>query len=266
MSGSGTILAACALGRNVILVELEAKFVKMQQDNWSKIKRLGPLLGCRMGEATILQGDARKLPELLVDACVFSPPYTNVLAAQDRKWLEEHKHEITSGGKAGVEFGPAMNPQNYSHSNISNLPYGSVDAICTSPPYEGSFNEKQHNAPSYKKWDKVIVRQKYSDSTSQIGNLKEDNYLQAMYEVYLGCRQVLKPDGLMILVTKNFIRNKKVVRLDLDTIKLCENAGFNLKEILKRKLTQQSFWRTIYYQKFPDVERIEYEDVLIFKG
>ena len=70
----------------------------------------------------------------------------------------------------------------------------------------------------------------------------------------------------MVLVTKNFIRDKKIVPLDLDTIKLCEQAGFKLIDRLKRKLTQQSFWRTIYHQKFPDVPKIEYEDVLIFKA
>ena len=69
----------------------------------------------------------------------------------------------------------------------------------------------------------------------------------------------------MCLVVKNFIRDKKIVPLDLDTIKLCEQAGFKLIDRLKRKLTQQSFWRTIYHQKFPDVPKIEYEDVLIFR-
>ena len=69
----------------------------------------------------------------------------------------------------------------------------------------------------------------------------------------------------MVLVTKNFIRDKQIVRLDLDTIALCEKAGFTLVERLQRKLTQQSFWRTIYQQKYPDAPRIEYEDILVFK-
>lgn len=52
----------------------------------------------------------------------------------------------------------------------------------------------------------------------------------------------LKPNGKMILVTKNFIRKKKVVRLDKDTIKLAESAGFKLKERHKRKIIHPSFW------------------------
>ena len=69
----------------------------------------------------------------------------------------------------------------------------------------------------------------------------------------------------MILVTKNFIRNKTVIRLDTDTIKLCEQAGFSYLERHYRRLPSQSFWRIIYAQKHPEVEQILNEDVLVFK-
>ena len=68
----------------------------------------------------------------------------------------------------------------------------------------------------------------------------------------------------MILVTKNFIRNKQIVRLDEDTIKLCGQAGFKFKERHYRELPAQSFWRVIYKQKYPDAPEIKYEDVLVF--
>lgn len=86
-----------------------------------------------------------------------------------------------------------------------------------------------------------------------------------MFLVYRQCWKVLKPEGLLILVVKNFIRNKQIVRLDLDTIKLCEQAGFSFVERHYRKLTQMSFWRTIYHQKYPEVEKLDKEDILIFK-
>lgn len=345
MAGSGTVLIACALGRNVVLVELEDKFVKMQEANWQKIKSLGPMLGCQMGQATILQGDSRRLPELLVDKCIFSPPYglgeglghgektksklraekyrsttytdkvdkivtsppyADQTPAQDRKWLEEHKHEITSNGKAGVEFGPAMQKPNYQPNNISSLPYGEISAVISSPPYEGTITGKElpqseksierksgkekwgkHlrlgqsqltkyadailTSPPYEKRDKEgkgkhreVSIVKYSDNQENIGNLKSENYLQAMLSVYQNCHKILKAEGLLCLVVKNFIKDKKIVRLDLDTIKLCEKAGFVLKERLARKLTHQSFWRIIYAKRFPDAPKIEFEDVLIF--
>lgn len=34
MAGSGTLLVACSLGRNVILLELEDRFVRMCERNW----------------------------------------------------------------------------------------------------------------------------------------------------------------------------------------------------------------------------------------
>lgn len=341
MTGSGTILIACTLGRNVVCVELEEKFVKMQQDNWEKIKSLGPMLGHQMGQATILQGDARDLDGLLADNILFSPPYAE---AQ------------TGGGLSSASLGignykvttklpkPAYDPRTHGKTKgqIANLPYGEIsavissppyegsgvsagnvgreiekrwgkgkslssgrkyaDAVITSPPYEGSLESSRHvggiverenlrdnggnmslpvaytdldpNIKRLRKHDRSnkkaggpygkSLAHPYSGADENIGNLKNENYLQAMLSVYRQCRGVLKKDGLLVLVTKNFIRDKKVIRLDLDTIKLCEQAGFILKERLQRKLTQQSFWRTIYHKKFPDVEKIEYEDVIIF--
>lgn len=308
MAGSGTILVACAIGRNVICVELEKKFVKMQQDNWEKIQRLGPMLGYTMGQAQIIQGDARNLDNVLADCAIFSPPYAEAL---DR---DEHKH---SGGRVEVMLKDSYlkSKQGKTKGQISNLPYGSISAVISSPPYEGSISGKElpesekkvERKSGKEKWGKHLrlgqsQLTKYSDKvdvvctsppfseqmqdvkwmqknqprkyrathdpkrqlSDNIGNLKSDSYLEAMLLVYQGCYKVLKPEGLMILVTKNFIRNKAIVRLDSDTIKLCEQAGFTLTERLKRKLTQQSFWRRIYMQKYPDAPKIDFEDVLVF--
>ena len=85
-----------------------------------------------------------------------------------------------------------------------------------------------------------------------------------MLQVYQGCFSVLRDGGLMILVTKNFIRNQKEIRLDLDTIKLCEQAGFTFKERHYRHLSFQSFWRVIYRQKYPDAPVLDKEDILVF--
>ena len=75
MSGSGTALVGCSMGRNVICVELESKFIEIIKGNWQKIQQRGPMMGCEMGQATILQGDARNLEGLLVDKIITSPPY-----------------------------------------------------------------------------------------------------------------------------------------------------------------------------------------------
>ena len=110
-----------------------------------------------------------------------------------------------------------------------------------------------------------VVGSGYSPNVDNIGNLKSDSYLSAMLQVYQQCYKVLKPDGLMILVTKDFIRNKQRVLLSIDTLKLCERAGFVLEDWHERVLTQQSFWRVIYKKKYPDAPTIDTEDVLVFK-
>ncbi len=307
MTGSGTILVACAIGRNIICVELEQKFVDMQQANWQKIKALGPILGYKMGEAVILQGDARNLEGLLADSCIFSPPFAGSKVERDPdNKSDKYGHYEHGGLKCDIPT---------SEGQISNLPYGEIsavissppyegsletgsrhtkggiperdkklgqtgtyaDVICTSPPYEGSISGKSEaDREREKEWCRrqgvnpdtascITIPSEYSGKQDNIGNLKSENYLSAMLLVYQQCHRVLREGGLMILVTKNFIRNKQIVCLDTDTIQLCETAGFTLKERLKRKLTQQSFWRIIYQRKYPDAPKIEFEDILVFE-
>lgn len=247
MAGSGTILVACSMGRNVITVELEQKFVDMQKGNWQKIQERGPMMGYQMGQATILQGDARNLSGLLVKKIITSPPYA-----------------ITGVGDwqtSRVEF------QAWVINEIATLPYGSIDKVITSPPYA----ETTHHSDDPSEVIKLLPGRKgrlagtAGNSKGQIGYLKPDSYLEAMRQVYSECHKVLKDGGLMCLVLKNFIRNKAIVRLDLDTIKRCESVGFSLKERHERKLTQQSFWRTIYKQKYPDAPEINQENLLVME-
>jgi 16S rRNA G966 N2-methylase RsmD len=148
---------------------------------------------------------------------------------------------------------------------------GYVDEIISSPPYEeaqkggglaakGSYPNLLH--------DNEISDRAYSDQThnftaGNIGSLKTDNYLQAMLKVYAECFKVLKPGGVMVLITKNFVRSKQIVRLDLDTIELCEKAGFTFLERWYRHLTSFSFWVVLQYRKTG--VRVEYEDILVFR-
>lgn len=307
MAGSGTTMLACTLGRNVVLIELEEKFCKMMIDNWEQV-RMRPQLGSEMGDCQIIQGDARGL-EGLFDKIVTSPPYSEGLGHQHRQYGRD------------IEASKSIQAPEYSGhpSNIGNLPYGNIDSIITSPPYEGTVSDdkegpgaggSEHRFGRWKKGtakkhsytqhgepvDAVITSPPYEESLSpdrhklvdgngigkrdpklagtgqyeisqkdNIGNLKGDTYLSAMLEVYKGCHSVLKPAGLMILVTKNFLRNQEEVRLDTDTISLCQMAGFQLLERHYRLLPSQSFWRIIYMQKYPSAPVIDKEDILVFE-
>ena len=421
MTGMGTALIGCAMGRNVICVELESKYIKMMENNWEKIQQVGPMMGHEMGQCRIMQGDARNLEGVLadkvitsppfaeqptvsrtehgilkhpqgckcnfckknrgnagelqgyrrgidngtsqgqigqlpygsVDAMVTSPPYAEtgvgdwqnpraefqawVLSElrtkghvewQGKKYSEAewramnhgrldgrttkgvHKQPTDGYGKAEGQIGslpygdvdavvtspPYSNRMDgggepmgdfapYSgerkdwftqrpQENIGNLRYGDVDAVITSPPYE-----ERHSYPDAERERRAVeklkahpnskiggirIHEHESDNPDNVGNLRGSSYLEAMLQVYSQCYKILKPNGLLILVLKNFIRNKKVVRLDLDTIKLCEQCGFKLFERHYRKLITESFWRVIYRQKYPDAETIDHEDILVF--
>lgn len=102
-----------------------------------------------------------------------------------------------------------------------------------------------------------------SQDPSNIGNLKKETYLEAMLKVYREIYAVLKPEGKAIIIIKPFIRNRKVVDLPYHTWLLLEKAGFTLACLLKLRLRHQSFWRTLYHKKFPHVQQIKHEYVLV---
>jgi len=339
MGGSGTAMLACTLGRNVIMVELEAKFIEMQRANWEKV-RMMPQLGCQMGDCLIVQGDARNLGDVLADHAIFSPPFAETVTTRGKKGERADNlssqvdydcpqrprypnyRDISTRTRDGL--GRWVPMDGHTENNISNLPYGDIDSIITSPPHGGAGEpfyspamvrirqeigrdttkpsqqtDGYGNTPGqvgqlpYGAIDSIvtsppydeggghgrgqrtdIVTEKrlytkgagmYSESKENIGEMRGESYLSAMLQVYQQCHAVLKAGGLMILVTKNFIRNKQEVRLDEDTIKLCEEAGFRFRERHYRKLPAQSFWRVIYQQKYPDAPVLDKEDVLVFE-
>jgi len=343
MAGSGTLMLACPLGRDVVMVELEQKFVRMQVDNWEKVRQM-PQLGYKLGDCFMLWGDARSImasqehpyqdlwtehPKLdyatikairrkyrlplhqghnlegLFDSVITSPPYAEAEDRDNRKFQQ--------GTTPGSGVAPMMR---YSYlkgdnpSNIGNLKYGEIDAVVSSPPYQqdselhGESHEKGREdgvrprspfvdavvtSPPYEnqvhrnsdagKEDELkalgpshyvdssqpVAAARYDPSENNIGNLKSTSYLEAMLQVYGQCHKVLRDGGIMVLVTKDFIRDQKRIDLAGDTIKLCEEAGFTFVERHYRKLTAVSFWRTIYKQKYPDAPEIKTEDILVFR-
>lgn len=280
MAGSGTTMLACTLGRSVVLVELEEKFCKMMRDNWEQV-RMRPQLGCEMGNCQIIKGDARALDSiLLVDKIITSPPYAIPKTTKGSLTAQEGKpYQDKRPGRKGTEYEFSGQEElgHPSPDNIANKPYGDIDSIITSPPYEGSLGKGDEGSTHlYDKYGEQLrgeegwgIRKKegtqYSENKDNLGNLKSVSYLEAMLAVYRSCWAVLRPQGLMILVTKNFIRNQKEIRLDTDTIKLCEQAGFHFLERHYRKLPSQSFWRVIYQKKYPTAPVIDREDILVFR-
>lgn len=258
------------------------------------------------------------LPSGNVDAVITSPPYS------------ESRTEM--GGEKGKRGGDSkfrvkkdyVNPEE--ENNISRLPHGNIDAVITSPPYEGILSGdkdgpgatsiknphgfKASSQPTYteektwtekhkidavitsppyadqevgkairpNRWAKIKDREgfkgrkawkegepsHYSNSKNNIGNLKKENYFEAMQKVYEESWKVLKPNGRIIIILKNFIRNKAVVDLVYDSYRLLGHVGFKLEKVYKLKLKNESFWRILNRRKYPGTPKLGHEYVLVF--
>lgn len=254
------------------------------------------------GKGLVVCGDSRKLSKLLkmhkeeISSVIFSPPYSTAGAKGDENpenYIRRANDRYDLMKQQGINC-PETEPGRYSGSweNIGNLPFG-VDEVVTSPPYEQQLNQigeretilmgaierwrkKDPNHPRLKTLEKQVERNGgdiaafqtgYTKDKNNIGNQKKETYLEAMKLVYEQCFLVLKPQGLLILILKNFIRDKKVVKLTDHTIRLCVGVGFKLKERLLFRLPTQSFWRRLYSQKYPEVDTsdLRYEHILIFE-
>ncbi len=267
MAGTGsTVILAAMLGRHGVAVEYEPHFCDMIRENIKRTEKQTTLTS--KGSAIYIQGDARELSKLLneSDVIVTSPPYAEM--NQDKRPFGGIKDTTANkrgmiGKGQGVQYGEK-------EDNVGSLPYGDIGVIITSPPYADSVkrgdegpNASGNDSLTY---DERLEQPKvYSNDPENIGNLKSESYLEAMLQCYREFFKVLKEGGIMVLATKNFIREKVVIRLDLETIRLAETVGFTLKDRWYFRLPTRSFWRILYHQKYPGVPEIDFEDVLIFE-
>jgi DNA modification methylase len=206
-----------------------------------------------------------------VDVVITSPPYGEI--RMDGGGCGDRGNHIKP--YSGEDGGTWRTQRD--QDNLGNLTHGDIDAVVMSPPFSTSPRTGNKDPEKFKKQaeakhkrdfsksQNAMLPMDYSDDPKNIGNLNSKSYLSEMKKVYTQCFQVLRPGGKAILVTKNFTRKQKVVRLDYDTILLMESCGFKLIDRYFRKITNPSFWIRNYWHKFPDVERVDHEDILVFE-
>lgn len=113
MGGVGSCLAATTLGRRVIMIELEDRFIGIAKRNWEHLQEKYNLESDR---ATILFGNCREiLPICGIDCVITSPPYGSSVHAND-KWEDKVADIFGSTTHSGYGFG--KNP-----SQIGNMPH-----------------------------------------------------------------------------------------------------------------------------------------------
>lgn len=182
----------------------------------------------------------------------------------ERPWVElmlQSVKELTVGimpvGIATIILGNAMATRTYDtipddcHIGIMSPPYG-IDL------HGGGIALEQRPGG--------LVPYENTKKRSNIGNhlLHTTEYQHSMVRVYTNTHDHIIPGGKMILVTKNFYYKGELQRLDLKTIQLAEEAGWDFEEQIKFKLPYDSMWQKMYAKKYPDREIVKHEDILIF--
>lgn len=243
MSGVGrTNIWAGLKGYKSISIELESHFIEMQENNKEFAESKFP----KKWDWEIVQGDARELSKLLQEknlVAVISPPYGRGVEPNRSEPMDKKEDQKSFGGPNSVVRATGYQG---SENNIGNLPDRGLVGI-TSPPYENSegtlhpskFKNPEEFAKKMSELDKgkplrhgrtseaILAQMDRAaielNAEGQIGNQQGETYLLAMASAYAEAAKVCK---VLVTVTKNPTRAGKLRRLDLDTIQLCQNAGF----------------------------------------
>jgi DNA modification methylase len=164
-----------------------------------------------------------------VDAVITSPPW----AAKSNVGGDTPTRQQTGASQRAEGYGTAP-------GQIGRLKPGDVDAVITSPPYaEGGGHRSgkperdiEHGKGIYTPCDN------YAATPGQIGQQSGDTYWAAVAAVYEQCRIVLKPGGMLVVVTKDYVRDKQRVPLCDDTWKLLGSLGFSPVERIRAHLVE----------------------------
>jgi len=100
--------------------------------------------------------------------------------------------------------------------NLTTIPDKQIDLICSHPPYA--------NATGYSK-----------NTPGDLSLLDVQPFLQEMLKVAKESYRVLKPGGHCAVQIGDLRKNKRVVPLGFEIMKVYQVAGFNLKEIILKE-------------------------------
>lgn len=164
------------------------------------------------------------------NAVIASPPFiqtsggTNVTSIEgplsDASLISRH-----SAGNAAMEAYGAEDGQ------LQNMPEGDVQAVVSSPPYEGTdlgggAGILARDEQMRKSHGMTVEDGNYSQSNDNLGNAMGDSFWSASYQIVSQCYTLLAPGGIAVWVCKDYVRNKKRVPFSDQWQMLCEKCGF----------------------------------------
>lgn len=242
-------------------------------------------------------GQIEGLKNGTVDGAITSPPYASIAAGAGGLNTKPPKHSGQQGGRSAQSVSQNSD-QRYGDTSgqISKL----ADGVVTSPPWEKNC-EGSRKASKFKDAaatlkcnrghgasDEAVLSQAqrdmqktYGESPGNIGQTQKETYWQAMATVYGQCFDAIKPGGVLAVVVKDYVKDKKVVLFCDDTRRLLEHLGFVLLEEVQALLSEtkehadlfagaitirkerKSFFRRL--AEFKGSPRIDWETVLFLR-
>jgi hypothetical protein len=238
--------------------------------------------GCFRGSETYGQtpGQLGTLKEGDLDAVISSPPYANSEQSHDGDFTLQSTQVNPTPRKLGS--------RSYFPADMSTPgQLGNLDAVVSSPPYEGIVHNgngiDQEKLVKYRPGKNTQAKNEgYGVGKENLGNSQGDNFWSASRTILEQCFLLLRPSGVAIFVTKDFVRDKQRVPFSDQWQQLCEAVGFHLvcrhRALLvesygeqgglfggstKVERSKKSFFRRLAEKK--GSPRIDHEDVLCMR-
>ena len=104
---------------------------------------------------------------------------------------------------------------------------GTVDLVCTSPPY--ACDAGVIDKPGWLEGRRLCppATRNYSEDPANLGHARGERYVAAMAALYGGCYGLLRPGGVLVVVTKNTRRGGRLLDLAALSVELGRRAGFS---------------------------------------
>lgn len=218
MCGIGTTLVeGVTLGYTVFGVEWEQRWVEVCSQNLQLAQQSSDA-----GTGVVKQGDARRLREMfpnpMFDKIAFSPPYGNTLSKTSHG-PDKYPERQQGGKRAARALRHGYGFTGIEEAAIADKP---GDMTVSAALHEVNLGDLKHGNLS----DAITVCRILKSEQGLDPSLVKASYLTEMAKVYNQCYQVLNAGGLMILVLRDYRRDKKRVDLLGDTLRICQELGF----------------------------------------
>jgi hypothetical protein len=248
-------------------------------ERWGKGQRLTQADSYGVSDGQLGNMREGQAPALVVS----SPPYAGIATGAGGLNTKPGKDGQQSGRSAQARSQDTDQRYGSSAGQLAVMSEGNVDAVVSSPPFERSLSDAPSDAIRRgvgASFGSSSLGDGYGSTDGQIGAESGETFWKSAAEIVAQCHQILRPGGVAIWITKDFVRKGKVVNFSDQWQALCESRGFVtlcrhramlvehhgeqddlFGETKVLKTERKSFFRRLHESKEGAV-RIDWEDVI----